>query len=228
MLDCDWSSDVCSSDLGVRIGHLVIGPADELTSLPPEISFSIGEVDTLGEVLAPYLPNTTISSYQVIYAEGVAKGTVIYPTRTDGVLGGGLPISAGFTLIDARTYFAATIWQECASAITRRYEQTPEQAACEAANQDRIRCAARCNGSLPDVLSCQKECAAAFPGQLDRNGCLLQLARPELEATCGAERVPRPEELTILGEADSLSVVLGDDDVKAGLWMLHATMQALP
>ncbi len=123
---------------------------------------------------------------------------MIYPTRIDGKLGGGLPISEGFTLVDARTYFEATIWQECAGDITKKYAQTPAQMSCEAANQGRIQCAARCNGALPDILACQKECAAAFPGQLDRNGCLLQVAGAEVGATCGAEKVPRPEELKLL------------------------------
>ena len=79
-------------------------------------------------MLAPYLPNTTLTSYQVIYAEGVEAGDVIYPKFTRGRHRGRHRQAdlGGFTLVDARTYFEATTWQECAGEVYGDTYDTPE------------------------------------------------------------------------------------------------------
>lgn len=210
---------------GVRIGHLVIGPAAELASLPQELWFDPNVARSLGYVLRPYLPNTTITPYQVVYAEGVSSGDVLYPTRTsDGGVTGGLSISDGFSLVDARTYLDAVRWQECANDRLREAYADPEYQACRAANQGRISCVENCRGPDPDAIpACHAACEAQYPGQLDANGCLWQTAQPEIPQTCGAEKVPDPTQARLVGEDESLSVKLGDDDVKDGIWILHVT-----
>lgn len=205
---------------GVRIGHLVIGPAAELAGLPATLDYNISEDRTLGKTLAPYLAHTTITSYQVIYAEGVHDGDVIYPKYTeDGGAEGGKPIKNGFTLVDARTYFEATIWQECASHALGGAYQKPAYSACTTANAALINCLSNCHIDA----TCRTQCYAAHPGQLDSNQCLLQAAEPELTTNCGSLKVPNRDQLQILRPQDALSVTLGADDVKAGLWILHAT-----
>jgi hypothetical protein len=207
---------------GVRIGHLAIGPAGELAGLPAKIDFSIARGDrTMGKALAPFLPTTTITSYQVIYAEGVGPGDVIYPKYKPTGVEGGKPITDGFTLVDARTYFEATKWQECANDVYGAAYETPEYDACTAANAGLIGCLAACMSQAP--TSCNSKCYASFPGQLDNNGCLAQVTRATISATCGPQKVPNRDQLRILRPEDALSVTLGTDDVKAGMWVLHAT-----
>jgi hypothetical protein len=197
---------------GVRIGQLTIGPADELAALPSSIEVPLQQ-RTFGGALAPYLVKTTITSYQVIYAEGVGPGDVIYPTYNGGKIMGGKPISNGFTLVDARTYFTSILWQECTNGLLPAIYMDPAYSACVAANSGRIGCNENCTHLIPDpgaYEACLAQCAASFPGQLDRNGCLFQVAGPQIDATCGPERTPHPDQLRILNELDSLSVVLGD------------------
>jgi hypothetical protein len=214
---------------GVRIGQLAIGPRAELDALPTEIDIALNQ-RTMGPALAPYLPSTTITSYQVIYAEGVGPGDVIYPTRvpaTDGEITGGQPIADGFTLVDARTYFEATIWQECANGLLLPVYDKPEYAACLAENANLVSCNDECaqnHANTPEEYdACLADCAATYPDELDRNGCLFEVAQPDIDALCGPEKTPSPDQLRILDPRDALSVTLGADDIKAGLWFLHAT-----
>ena len=206
----------------VRIGHLVIGPPDELAALPAQLAFSLPENRALGNVLAPYLPHTTITSYQVIYAEGVEPGDVIYPTYTYTSITGGMAISDGFTIIDARTYFDATIWQECAGERLASASQTEldDFQVCEQKNAALIQCVDGC--LFTGDSGCKAECRRMFPGQIDRIECAMQ-AIPELFEQCGPLQEPRPEQLHILDPLDPLSVTVPDDDIKAGLWVEHAS-----
>jgi hypothetical protein len=218
--------DAAHSPNRVRIGHLAIGPASELAALPETISFSTKDDSTIGKPLAPYLPNTTITPYQVLYAEGVEKGDLLYPERTtmSGPVGG-TQIQAGFTLVDARTFLEATEWQQCARAIAVPAEQRPEHRTCVTNNAQRVGCVDACfQTSRDDLPACHAACAAMYPGQLDRYGCTRQVAGAEIDAACGPEKVPLPEQLQILDEDASLSVTLGEDDIKAGMWILHATL----
>lgn len=210
---------------GVRIGHLVIGPAAEIAALPALIDFGFS-FRTMGAALAPYLPTTTITPYQVIYAEGVGTGDVIYPkyTRTGIEPGTGKKIKNGFTLVDARTYFEATIWQECANHLIGEAYETPEYEACATANAPLFNCISGCVSPDPDqILTCHAQCYASYPGMLDGNACVHQVAEPQIAATCGPEKTPHRDQLRILRPEDALSVTLGEDDVKAGMWVLHAT-----
>lgn len=208
---------------GVRIGQLVIGPAAELAALPRDIESDW--VRTTGEPLAPYLPNTTITPYQVIYAEGVSPGDVIYPTYIgNNEITGGMPISNGFTLVDARTFFDAVIWLECSVDVIARYLDSPELKACYEANPDRIACYLECAGSGMDTPdNCTRSCAEQFPDQLDGFECQRLVAGAELDATCGPELVADRASLRILDPLEALSVTLGEDDIKKGLWLMHIT-----
>ena len=218
--------DAAHSPNRVRVGHLAIGPAAELAALPENISFSTKDQETIGQALAPYLPTTTISPYQVIYSEGVGKGDLLYPEQTtiDGPVGG-TQIKAGFTLVDARTFLEATKWQQCAKAIARPAERRPEHLTCVTNNAQMVGCSDVCRQTSPyDLPGCRAACQAMYPGQLDRYGCTLLVAGAEITAACGAEKVPLPEQLQVLDEDASLSVTLGEDDIKAGMWILHATL----
>jgi hypothetical protein len=205
---------------GVRLGQLMIGPAQEIAALPSLIDFAQGESRTMHRTLAAYLPNTTITGYQVIYAEGVKPGDVIYPTYVPsrGESVGGMAIGNGFTLVDARKYFAATAWQACADSVLGPLYDEPGFAACLVANKGLIDCLAQCS-----LASCQQTCEAAFPGELDQDGCLSLTAVPKLEASCGPVRSPRPYLVEILSKDAALSVILGDDDIKPGLRILQST-----
>jgi hypothetical protein len=208
---------------GVRIGQLVIGPAAELDALPHLIPMAL-EDRTIGAVLAPFLPHTTVTSYQVIYAEGVGAGDVIYPAVYPDHVAGGLPISDGFTLVDARTYFEATIWQECANRVLNDTYGTPAYATCLADNAPLIDCVATCD-SAPGgrTPACYDHCKATYPDQIEHGACLFQVAQPALDATCGPEQKPRENQVHVVPPGTPLSVTLGDDDVRAGLWILHVT-----
>ena len=211
------------SPAGVRIGQLVIGPAAELAALPSHIE---GDFErTTGKALAPYLPNTTVTPYQVIYAEGVEPGDVIYPTYVPiNHIEGGMPITDGFTLVDARTFFNAVIWMECSIPVISRYLETPELQACYEANPDRIACYVECASTGMDTPdNCTRTCAAEFPDQLDSFECQRRVAGAELDATCGPERTPDRRDLRILDPEDPLSVTLGKDDIKDGLWLMHVS-----
>jgi hypothetical protein len=228
-LDGTYADGVFSTDHapdGVRIGHLVIGPASELAALPRKIPVDLGNSRGVGATLRPYLANTTISSYQIIFAEGVGAGDVIYPTTSSsGEVSGGIAISNGYTLVDARTYLGAVQWQECAN-DNLDVRDRPEYAACLAANTGRISCDQACDPSSRDaLLACQQACAEQYPGQLNDSGCLWQVAQPDVDRLCGAEKVPNPSQLRLVDENESLSVKLGDDDIKNGLWFLHVTSQ---
>jgi hypothetical protein len=233
-----WEGNIAYSNLGtgrtdgvfstahapdrVRIGQLMIGPADEIARLPTRIDFAPGESRTMHRTLATFLPNTTITGYQVIYAEGVGPGDVIYPTYTAALdeSTGGIPISNGFTLVDARQYFEATIWQECANTLTGALYDDRTFTACLIANQGRIDCLSQCS-----IASCEQDCEAAFPDQLDQDDCLSQNAVAKLEASCGPVRSPRPYLVQVLNTGASLSVVLGEDDIKPGLRILQSTVK---
>jgi hypothetical protein len=219
------------SPSGVRIGHLLVGPTAELDALPAKIPFSLSESRTIGGKLAPFLPTTTITGYQVIYAEDVRQGDVIYPTvpprvypNYDVRIEGGTQIKDGYTLVDARTYMTSVIWQECANTIVGDARVRPEFQACLQANSDLINCSNGCaSGSRNPEQNrvCREGCYSSFPGQIDSNACLRQVSKPQVDATCGAEKTPRPEQIQVLADSDSLSVTLGADDVKAGMWVLQ-------
>lgn len=218
---------------GVRIGHLLVGPAAELNALPAKIPFWAGESRTIGQKLSPFLPTTTVTGYQVIYAEDARKGDVIYPTmlpRTypnfDPRIEGGTQIQDGYTLVDARPYLTSVIWQECANNLVGNVYRTPSlnaaYEACLQANNELITCKSRCNIFDPEqAQTCPAACHASFPGQIDSRGCMNQVIKPQVDATCGPERTPSPDQVQVLADSDSLSVTLGADDVKSGMWILH-------
>jgi hypothetical protein len=216
----DGVFSVAHSPDRVRIGQLMIGPAEEIAGLPTHIRFAPGESRTLHRTLAAYLPNTTITGYQVIYAEGVGAGDVIYPTYTPSrnESTGGLPIANGFTLVDARQYFAAATWEECADTLVGALYNEPIFDDCLIANRPLNDCLARCSIAL-----CQQGCEAAFPDLIDEDACLSKAALPKLEASCGPVLSPRPYLVQVLDTNAPLSVVLDDDDIKAGLRILQST-----
>ena len=205
---------------GVRLGQLMIGPAKEIAALPTLIDFAPGESRSMHRTLAAFLPNTTITGYQVIYAEGVKPGDVIYPTyvASRGESVGGLAIANGFTLVDARKYFAATTWEACADSLVGPLYDVPAFTGCIEANAGLLDCLTRCTSS-----ACQRACEGTFPGQLDQDGCLAKTAVPKLEASCGPVLSPRPYLVEILPKDAQLSVVLGEDDIKPGLRILQST-----
>lgn len=198
---------------GVRIGQLAIGPRSELDRLPRKITFNLAEARTMGKLVGPHLPHTTITGYQVIYADGVARGDVIYPAP-------GQPISDGFTLVDARGFFGALVWQTCAN---DRYEASyalPGYQACIAANHALIDCIQGCRSTVGGV-ACEDACRVRFPGQVDSQRCLDSVA--QLEQACGPPQRPSVDEVHVLADHAKLSVVLGTDDITDGLWFQHAT-----
>ncbi len=199
----------------MRIGNLVIGPKAEIEALPPSIEFTPKRM--IGEVLVPYLPNTTVSGYQVIYAEGVEPTDTLYPPNIDAP---GTSIGEGYTIVDGREHFQSVLWDECRGGVMVQYRSTPEQQACVAANDGRIRCEAACP-AREDYDACMAECAAAFPGQLDELGCLLQVSKAAVDATCGPGRAPGIDQLQVVPSNTPLSLTLGADDIKAGLWVFH-------
>lgn len=207
----------------VRIGHLAIGPAAELDALPARIMVDLGTTRTLGQPLAQYLPTTTITPYQVLYAEGVEAHDVIYPKRTlIGQEEGGLPITAGFTLIDARQYFAGTMWQECGRMVLHNALQSPAYTQCRYDNKSLIDCLEGCSFSAtPDLPTCRNRCYTGYADMIDERGCLRQAGLPSIEEICGPEVTPDPLQQKILQPSDSLTVKLDVDDVKSGMWVLH-------
>lgn len=213
---------------GVRIGHLAIGPAAEIAALPSQIFLNISEDLMIGKALALHLPNTTVTPYQVLYAEGVSSDDVVYPQGGIGTpVTGGMSIGEGFTLIDARQYFAGTMWQECANQVVIDSYARPEFEACVAANAPLIDCLDRCFGQ-PFGTQCRASCYASYPTLIDANGCLDQVSQPYIDAICGPEITPDPTKQRILHPFEPLTVKLGTDDVKGGMWILHAQTPEAP
>jgi hypothetical protein len=213
---------------GVRIGHLLVGPAAELDALPAKIRYSLGGSRSIGPTLAPYLPTTTITGYQVIYAEDVRKGDVIYPTLLPRTgpdynfrVSGGTQIKDGYTLVDSRSYLTSVIWQECVNGLGAGHAERPDYQACLQANSELISCSGACYGRPDERRMCEAACRASFPGQIDSRACVWQVLQPQIDATCGPEKTPHPDQIRVLAEGDSLSVTLGADDVKGGMWLLH-------
>jgi hypothetical protein len=211
--------------VGVRIGNLVIGPAAEFDNLPRSILFD-PLVRNQGDVLAPYLANTTITGYQVIYAEGVDSEDKIYPIEAmDGngpsTTSGGLKINDGYTLVDTRTYMKSWIWIFCWLEQLEVARTLPAFTTCEADNAELIACMDSCGYSNPKT--CDDACYASFPGQISRNTCNTQVAGPLTAAACGPENRPGVQDVSVLSGDTALSVTLGADDIKAGLLMTHMT-----
>ncbi len=202
---------------GVRIGALVIGPADELAAVPTRLDV-LDPLDTFEASLAPYLPDTTITGFRVVYAQGVESGDLMNPAFSPSYdeIADGVAISDGFTFVDARAYFEATTWQVCAYDQVDPVYDPGRFEACITANQGFIDCLEQCS-----IATCQQACAAAFPGQLDIDACLANTALPELIAACGAPLSPRPYQMEVLSPGAALSVTLGVDDVRRGLWIIQ-------
>lgn len=165
----------------VRVGQLVIGPTRELAALPAQIDFEI-DVDHprlpsrhVGRALAPYLPNTTITKYQVVYAEGVEPEDRMYPPPWYTDVTGGLEISEGFTLADVGTYLDSLTWQDCREKAYDDAFDTEEYFYCGRANAGRIGCEDACGRAFPssdrpEHAACMASCVTAFsrPGERRR------------------------------------------------------------
>lgn len=196
------------------IGQVVIGPASELDALPAAIPFDfLFGRRNMGELIAPYLPHTTITGYQVIYAEGAADAA-IYPTFA--ALGlDGQPITDGLTLVDARDYFQGIVWHVCSEGPLGATLASPVYAACQADNHALIDCLDRCDGE--DACTA---CRTRFPEQIDRDHCLFEAAQPALLAACGPQRIPSPDQIEILDDHATLSVTPADD-IRSGILIQH-------
>lgn len=202
----------------VAIGQLAVGPASELAALPASIPFDYYNTRTMGELIAPYLPHTTLTGYQVIDADGVTDAA-IYPTLASGGTDG-QPIANGVTLVDARAYTAGIAWQLCADEPLGATLATPAYAACLADSHALIDCLDHCGTEAACAA-----CRTSFPDQLDRDHCLFTVAQPLLTATCGPERRPAQDQIQILDDDATLAVTPGTDDLRAGLRILHISSE---
>lgn len=214
----------------MRIGHLVIGPKAELAALPRRIDIQPGTPPmhlTFGALLKPYLPKTTITSYQVLYAEGLSETTRMYRFAEAGNFNEGLPVQTGYNLFDATAFTRSVEWNECAKSKRAEALTTPLYAQCIADNAPFEACYDACirDYSTPEQrLACYSVCDATYPDGLHDYDCLRLATRPVAEAACGPEIKPNLAKLKVLSPTDSLSVRLGEDDVKTGLWVLHSTI----
>jgi hypothetical protein len=228
-----FSGNQEDSPRGMRIGHLVVGPKAELAALPRRIDIPLGLTPprlTFGELLTPYLPTTTITSYQVLYAKGVDEKTRMYRLSVSGPsdsLGEGFPVQEGYTLLDASTFTRSVQWSECAKTKRAEARVSLQFQTCLQANAALANCLSTCqvDYSTPlERIACYDRCDETYPDLLSEYECLLLAQRPLAEAACGPEVAPDLEKLKVLSPTDSLSVRLGEDDVKTGLWVLHSTI----
>jgi len=217
----------------VRVANLVIGPLDELLGLPATVALEPDESgvlrNTLGRKLSELLPRSTISPYQVVYAEGVGDENMIYPERNSrdpSRLQGGLPVSEGFTFLDTRRYMASTMWQVCANRVVSKHASAPGVKAC-AGSSLRQGCYQACPGIDRDELStCRAGCDREYPNEPTANDCLRNAASSELLEICGPEATPSADQVFLLASSDAdISVTVGVDDVKEALWILHLVIE---
>lgn len=215
---------------GLRIGHLVVGPKAELAALPRRIDISPGTPPfnlTFGALIKPYLAKSTVTSYQVLYADGVSPQTRMYRFAMHGSYNEGIPIEQGYTLIDATTFTRSVEWSECAKSKREAALASPLYARCIADNAPLEACYAACvrDYSTPEErVACYTVCDDTYPDMVRESTCVNRAIRPLAEAACGPEVLPDIAKLKVLSPIDRLSVRLGEDDVKTGLWVLHSTI----
>jgi hypothetical protein len=215
---------------GLRIGHLVVGPKAELAALPRRIDIRPGTPPfdlTFGALLKPYLPKSTVTSYQVLYADGVTPRTRMYRFARAGSHSDGIEVEQGYTLLDASTFTRSVQWSECAKSKREEALTTPLYDRCIADNAPYEACYDACirDYSTPeDRIACYSVCDRTYPEGAPDYVCLRRAIRPLAEAACGPEAKPDLAKLKVLSPIDSLSVRLGEDDVKTGLWVLHSTI----
>ena len=89
-----------------------------------------------------------------------------------------------------------------------------ERSACLAANRGLGDCLAQCS-----LATCQQACVARFPGQIDQDACLAQAILPKFVEACGPPLTPRPYQVRVLDANAPISVTLGSDDIRDGLWV---------
>lgn len=215
---------------GLRIGHLVVGPKAELAALPRRINISPGTPPfnlTFGALIKPYLAKSTVTSYQVLYADGVSPQTRMYRFAMHGSYNEGIPIEQGYTLIDATTFTRSVEWSECAKSKREAALASPLYERCIADNAPLETCYDACirDYSTPEArIACYNVCDDTYPDMVHESTCVTRAIRPLAEAACGPEVLPDLAKLKVLSPIDPLSVRLGDDDVKTGLWVLHSTI----
>jgi hypothetical protein len=215
---------------GMRIGHLVVGPKAELAALPRRIDIPRGTAPsslTFGEMLKPHLPKTTVTSYQVLYSEGVSKTDRMYRFAESGRYNEGIEIKEGYTLLDATTFTRSVQWSECARSKRAEAEASELYARCLADNAPLEVCYDACvdNYSTPEQrIACYTVCDETYPDMVRESACMERAIRPLAEAACGPEAKPQLDKIKVLSPIDPLAVRLGEDDVKTGLWVLHSTI----
>lgn len=215
---------------GMRIGHLVVGPKAELAALPRRINIQPGIPPhglTFGELLKPYLPNTTITSYQVLYSEGVTERTRMYRFAAAGAFNEGIPIDEGYTVLDASTFTRSVQWSECAKSQGEAAVASPLYQSCIAYSAPLEACYSACmrdHATPEQQIACYSVCDQTYPDMVHDYVCFRRAIRPIAEVACGPEIKPDLAKLKVLSPTDSLSVRLGEDDVKSGLWVLHSTI----
>jgi hypothetical protein len=215
---------------GMRIGHLVVGPKAELAALPRRIDIQPGTSPmdlTFGALLKPYLPKTTVTSYQVLYAEGLTETTRMYRFAESGRFNEGLPVEAGYNLFDATAFTRSVQWNECAKSQRAEALTTPLYQSCIDYSAPYEACYRSCidDYATPEQrVACYTVCDNTYPDMVRDYVCLRRAQLPLAEAACGPEIKPSLAKLKVLSPTDSLSVRLDEDDVKTGLWVLHSTI----